>query len=106
MLTHGVAADGGDDGLAEVAQLCPVSEEVARVDLGELLVLHLLDVGAGGKGLIRAGEDDGADRVVGREGAQGRVDLVEQGRVEGCEQFGGSVGDGLGGTRRGQGTDR
>lgn len=82
--THSVAADCGNDGLAEPAQLCPVSEEVSRVHLCKLLVLHLLDVGTGGKGLVGPGKDDSADRVVGREGAQGRVDLVEEGRVERC----------------------
>ena len=35
--------------------------------VGEGLVLHLLDVGAGGEGLFRAGEHDRADGGIGLE---------------------------------------
>ena len=54
-----------------------MGEKVALVHFGKLLVLHLFDVGAGRKGLFGPGQDDASDRVVGREGAEGSVELVE-----------------------------
>lgn len=84
--THSIAADSRNNRLPELTQLGPVREKVSLVHLGELLVLHLLDVGAGGKGLVGAGQDDAADAVIGRKGAEGRVELVEQSRVQGCRR--------------------
>ena len=52
----------GDDRLAQPRDVLPARDEVLEEDIGEALVLHLLDVGAGGEGLLRAGQHDRADR--------------------------------------------
>ena len=56
-----VAVHSRDDGLGAVGHITPEGEEVTAVDISELLVLHLLDVGSRGEGLIAAGEDHSAD---------------------------------------------
>lgn len=84
--TDRVATDGGYDRFPELTEFSPVGEKVALVHLGKLLVLHLFDVGARRKGLFGPGQDDASDRVVAREGPEGGVELVEQGRVERCHE--------------------
>ncbi len=56
-----VPGDRGDGRRAGGRELRPQLEEVGRVHVGERQLGHLLDVGAGGEGLLVAGEDDGAD---------------------------------------------
>src|SRR5262249_19094499 len=51
------------------------------------LVRHLLDVGAGGKGLVRTGHEDAADIGVGVEGLDRAEQLVLQGDVERVERL-------------------
>ena len=43
---------------------------------------HLLDVGAGGEGLVVAGQHDRADRLVGFEFVDRRGELADQRRVQ------------------------
>ena len=79
------ARDRRDHRLARIRGRVPGGGEVAheRVDRG--LVRHLLDVGAGGEGLLRAGDQDAADAVVGVEGGDRLRQLgIERGveRVE------------------------
>ena len=72
-----------DDRLAALADAVPGGDEVLEVGPGVALVLHLLDVGAGGEGLLRAGEDDAADAGIGLEAVERLVDLVDRaGRVQ------------------------
>ena len=42
----------------------------SSIHLDEARATHLLDVGAGGEGLLRAGQDDAADAVIGLEGVE------------------------------------
>ena len=80
---QGVAGDRGDRRLAGLGQALPaLGDEVALVDVHVGLVLHLLDVGAGGEGLLGAGHDDGADLIVGLQVVEGRGQLVDQGGAE------------------------
>ena len=72
--------DSGDDGLARLRHILPAGDEVADKSLGEGLVLHFLDVGAGGERLLGAGQHDRADRGVGLEGLERRVEVLHQGR--------------------------
>ena len=69
-------------GLRACVTLLPVAEEVVEEHLGEALVLHLLDVGAGGEGLVRAGQHDGADRRIRFECAERPVEVFDQRAVE------------------------
>ena len=46
---------------------------------------HRRDVGAGGEGLVAAGDDDAADAVVGVVGFQRRPEVVHQAVVERIE---------------------
>ena len=56
-----VAGDRGDDRLAAAHdRLGGAGEIVLDEHVDEALRRHLLDVGAGGEGLLRAGDDDGA----------------------------------------------
>ena len=81
------ARDRGDHRLARVRGRVPVGREVAheRVDVG--LVRHLLDVGAGGERLLRAGDQDAADAVVGIEGGDRLRQLGISARVERIERL-------------------
>ena len=67
-----VAADGG---------------EIAREHVDEGFRLHLLDVGAGGKGLFAAGQQDAADVVVGLEIVDGRRDFAKHAERQRIEHF-------------------
>ena len=67
--------DGSQGGIrvaydAELGDAVGFGEEVVEVDRRVVLVDHLLDVGAGGEGLLAAGNDDGADAGIGIEAAQ------------------------------------
>ena len=65
-----------------------VGEEIRLEHLHVGARLHLLDVGAGGKGALRSGEHDAAHRVVAVPGLQ-RVDqFVEQRGVERVQRLG------------------
>ena len=50
-------------------------------------VAHLLDVGAGGEGLVAAGEHDGADRRVGVEGQELLAELLHQRVAQGVQRL-------------------
>ena len=65
-------------GLRRAADAVPGGEEVVEIALRERLGLHLLDVGAGGEGLLRAGDDDAADVRIGLERIERRVDLADE----------------------------
>ena len=68
-----------DHRLAHLAHGFPVArDEVGAVRVHEGLVGHRRDVGAGGKRLVVAGDDDAADAVVAVEVQQGGTELVHQ----------------------------
>ncbi len=71
------AGDRGNDRLARLRDAVPGRREIAEEDVGEFLVRHLLDVGAGRKRLLRAGDDHAADIAVGLE----RIDRRAQVRA-------------------------
>jgi hypothetical protein len=80
---------GCDQGLLEEGdEVGPLFYEVVAVGGAEGEVGHLFDVGAGGEGFVRAGEDDGADGGGGLEGAEGGVEFEDEGGGEGIEGFG------------------
>ena len=56
------------------------ADEVAEEGLGERLVLHLLDVGAGGERLLGAGQHDRANRRIGLERLERCVEVLDQRR--------------------------
>ena len=86
---EGVAIDGHDQGLLEEShELGPVLDEVIAVGGAKGQVLHLLDVCTGGEGALGAGEDDGANGLVGLVVAEGGVELEDEGRAEGIEGLG------------------
>ena len=58
---EGEAADDADDGGADGVHPADVGQQAALVGVGEGEGGHVLDVGAGGEGLLVAGEDDGAN---------------------------------------------
>ena len=100
---------GGDDDVADHGELAAAAEAIAGhrrddrlprpgdprqrlaivavegLDEGE--ALHLLDVGAGGEGLLRAGDDHAADALVGVEGGDRIAELADQRRVEGVQRL-------------------
>lgn len=59
-----------------------MAEEILLVDFGVLLVLHLLDIGPCSESLVAAGDDNAANRFVERDRVEGRIELVEELRVE------------------------
>ncbi len=81
------AGDRRDHRLARARDVLPARDEVAEEDVGEGLVLHLLDVGAGGEGLLRAGEHHGADRRIGLEALERLVEVVDQRAVQRVERL-------------------
>ena len=87
---QGKAVDRGDDRLPEPGDaVVAEGEEIARVHLGIGLVRHLLDVGAGGEGLVaRAGQDQAADAVIVLDRIEEVRQVPEQGRVEGIQRLG------------------
>ncbi len=67
--------------------MLPAAKEIGEVTVDEIEPLHLLDVGAGGKGLFGAGKDDGADGPVGVEGLQRGIELAHQHRIQRIERL-------------------
>ena len=63
----------------------PGTGEIAEIDLDEGLVGHLLDVSAGGEGLVVAGEQHAADAVVGLKGVDRLDQLADERAVERIE---------------------
>jgi hypothetical protein len=61
------AGNGGNHWLPHTSNVIPRARVVAEKSVDEGLVRHFLDVGAGGKGFVRAGDHDTADPVVGIE---------------------------------------
>src|SRR5690606_11361421 len=61
---EGKARNGGDHRLAATRDPVPGADEVPKVDVHVGLRLHLLDVGAGGKGFFGSGNDHATDAVV------------------------------------------
>src|SRR6185312_5441256 len=90
--TQGIACHRGDDRLAQRAHALPgggaAMGKVGEEEVHEACVLELLDVGAGGKGLLAAGDDDGADAGVFLEGLERRAQLVDQRGGERVERGG------------------
>lgn len=87
--SEGVAIDGDNQGLLEKGhKLGPVLDEVIAVSGAEGQVLHFLDVCTGGKGALGAGEDDGANGLVGLVVAEGSIELEDEGGEEGIEGLG------------------
>src|SRR3546814_17649494 len=69
--TQRIARHSGDHRLARLGEALPaLGDEVFGIGLLIRLVFHLLDVGAGGKGLLGTGKEDAArseERSVGKE---------------------------------------
>ena len=65
----------------------PLVMKSCAVGLDVGLVRHFLDVGAGGEGLVAAGEDDGADLPVALQIVEGRAEIGDQRRVQGVERL-------------------
>ena len=82
------AVHGGDDGRLGLGQRRPVRQEVALAHVAERLVLHLLDVGAGGEGTRRAGQHHACDLRMGVERPNGRAQLVHELGAQGVERLG------------------
>src|SRR5690606_4505533 len=72
------AADGGDHRLAAAGDIVPAGGKVLDHGLGEAVGLHFLDIRTGGKGLLRTGDDDGADAGICLEGGENAPQLVKQ----------------------------
>jgi hypothetical protein len=65
--------------LRQRADAVPVAADViGLVDIHEVPAGHGADVGAGGKGLVRAGDDHAADVRVGLEAVEGGADFIDQ----------------------------
>ena len=76
-------------GLRQLAHLLPADgDEVLQVDVLIGLLLHLLDVGAGGEGLVAAGEDHAADAAIGLEGVERLAQLAHQLGAERVQRLG------------------
>ena len=80
------ARDRGDHRLARRRDAVPSRGEIAEKRVGERLVRHLFDVGAGGERLVRAGDDDAADIAVGLEAVDGASEFAHQRAVERIER--------------------
>ena len=73
-----VAGDGGDERLAHLRHAGGRRRLIARESLDEGKGRHLLDVGAGGEGLLRAGDDDRADIGIRLEGVERGKQLADR----------------------------
>jgi hypothetical protein len=82
------AGDCGDDRLARLRNILPARDEVADESFGECLVLHLLDVGAGGERLLGSGQHDRADSGVGLKDLERCVEVLHQGRRQRIQGLG------------------
>ena len=74
-------------GLRACGDAMPVRGEIAEESVGEGLVRHLLDVGAGRKCFFRAGDDHAADVAVGLETVDGVSEFAHQRAVERVERL-------------------
>jgi hypothetical protein len=82
-------AHGRDHRFADLPDGFPVARDVvALVDVGKAVARHRADVGAGGEGLLAAGDDHAANGVVGVEGLERGAELVHQLVVERIELLG------------------
>ena len=79
------ARDRRHDRLARARGAVPGAGEIAEIGLDEGLVGHLLDVGAGGEGLLVAGDQQAADVLVGLVGVDGLGELGLERDVERVE---------------------
>jgi len=77
-----VARDRRDDRLAAIADAVERRDEIAAIGLDEGLLVHLLDVDAGGKRLLAAGDDDAADFRIGLEAVKRAVELLDEERIQ------------------------
>jgi hypothetical protein len=59
-----------------------MTQEIFLVNLCKLFVLHLFDICSCCERFRVTSQDDGMDRIVGREGGEGRVEFGEEGGVE------------------------
>ena len=82
-----IAGHRRDDRLAACTDLVERREKIAAIGFDEILLVHLLDVYAGGKRLLIAGDDDAADRGVGLEDLERAVELADELRVESVERM-------------------
>lgn len=89
-----VAGDSSDNGLLDAGgHVGPRLDKGIGVGLGEGQGSHLLDVGAGGEGALRARQDNGEDAVGVVELAEGLVEFGDEGRAQGVEGLGAVQGD-------------
>ncbi|MNE41244.1 hypothetical protein D3C80_1353040 [compost metagenome] len=79
---QGETVDRRDDRLAAVGYAVAVAEQVVDVDLRIGQLRHFLDVGTGGKGFFRTGQDDAADVRVGFEAIEGLVQFADDLRIQ------------------------
>ncbi len=77
-----IAGNRGDDRLAAMADAVERRDEIAAIGLDEGLLVHLLDVDAGGKGLLITGDDDAADPGIGLEPVERAVEFADEERVQ------------------------
>jgi hypothetical protein len=91
--TEGKAVDGSNDGFLDVGHVAPLLDEVLVEHGSDGLVLHLLDVGAGSKGLLGSGENDGANGGVGISSLESLVQLLNERSAQGVEGLGPVEGD-------------
>src|SRR3546814_998403 len=74
-----IARHSGDHRLARLGEALPaLGDEVFGIGLLIRLVFHLLDVGAGGKGLLGTGKEDAADAIVAFEFVQRCLEIGDQ----------------------------
>src|SRR3546814_15788388 len=77
--TQRIARHSGDHRLARLGEALPaLGDEVFGIGLLIRLVFHLLDVGAGGKGLLGTGKEDAADAIVAFEIVQRCLEIGDQ----------------------------
>src|SRR5262249_39661727 len=76
------AGNRGNHRLARIGDAMPGPDEISEEGLGKSLADHFLDVGAGGEGLVGAGDDDAADGVVHFELVDRLSEVAHQRAVE------------------------
>ena len=83
-----VSRHGGDDRLADLAHPLPADgDEILEEDVLIGLVIHLLDVGAGGERLLASGEDHAANAGIGFERIERMAELAHQIGAECVQRF-------------------
>ncbi len=83
-----VAADRGHDRFGDLLHGIPVADKRAGHHVDDGCIGHLLDIGAGRKGLFAAGNHNAANVVVGIEDLEGPDQFVHQRAVESIERLG------------------